>query len=44
MLQITAARVKALWSEMKIIRQLRAEPHPSVIQFEAFVITESFAL
>lgn len=29
---------------MKIIRQLRAEPHPSIIQFEAFIITESFAL
>lgn len=29
---------------MKIIRSLRHEPHPSIIQFEAFVITSSFAL
>ncbi|WWD18784.1 hypothetical protein CI109_103239 [Kwoniella shandongensis] len=40
----TAARVKALWGEMKIIRSLRHEPHPSIIQFEAFVITPSYAL
>ncbi|ODN74147.1 hypothetical protein L202_07598 [Cryptococcus amylolentus CBS 6039] len=40
----TAARVRALWGEMKIIRSLRHEPHPSVIQFEAFVITPSYAL
>lgn len=29
---------------MKIIRSLRHEPHPSIIQFEAFVISDSFAL
>ncbi|KAK4689689.1 hypothetical protein P7C73_g420, partial [Tremellales sp. Uapishka_1] len=40
----TAARVRALWGEMKIIRQLKHEPHPSIIQFEAFVITPSYAL
>ncbi|WVQ84397.1 hypothetical protein IAT38_006549 [Cryptococcus sp. DSM 104549] len=40
----TAARVRALWGEMKIIRALRHEPHPSIIQFEAFVITPSYAL
>ncbi|WVQ96253.1 hypothetical protein IAU59_003357 [Kwoniella sp. CBS 9459] len=40
----TAARVRALWGEMKIIRSLRHEPHPSVIQFECFVITPSYAL
>ncbi|WVO18574.1 hypothetical protein L204_106293 [Cryptococcus depauperatus] len=40
----TAARVRALWGEMKIIRSLRLEPHPSIIQFEAFVITPSYAL
>ncbi|RXK36260.1 CAMK/CAMKL protein kinase [Tremella mesenterica] len=40
----TAARVRALWGEMKIIRGLRHEPHPSIIQFEAFVITPSYAL
>nr|XP_019045252.1 CAMK/CAMKL protein kinase [Kwoniella bestiolae CBS 10118]OCF24182.1 CAMK/CAMKL protein kinase [Kwoniella bestiolae CBS 10118] len=40
----TAARVRALWGEMKIIRSLRHEPHPSIIQFEAFVITPSYAL
>ncbi|KIR96928.1 CAMK/CAMKL protein kinase [Cryptococcus deuterogattii 2001/935-1] len=40
----TAARVRALWGEMKIIRALRHEPHPSIIQFESFVITPSYAL
>nr|XP_019013084.1 CAMK/CAMKL protein kinase [Kwoniella pini CBS 10737]OCF51865.1 CAMK/CAMKL protein kinase [Kwoniella pini CBS 10737] len=40
----TAARVRALWGEMKIIRSLRHEPHPSIIQFEAFVITPGYAL
>ncbi|ORX37068.1 hypothetical protein BD324DRAFT_424119 [Kockovaella imperatae] len=40
----TAARVKALWGEMKIIRSLRHEPHPSIIQFEAFIITPSYAM
>lgn len=42
--QTTAARVRALWGEMKIIRSLRHEPHPSIIAFEAFVITPSYAL
>jgi hypothetical protein len=42
--QVTAARVRALWGEMKIIRGLRSEPHPSVITFEAFIITDSFAM
>nr|XP_019003885.1 CAMK/CAMKL protein kinase [Kwoniella mangroviensis CBS 8507]OCF67346.1 CAMK/CAMKL protein kinase [Kwoniella mangroviensis CBS 8507] len=40
----TAARVRALWGEMKIIRSLRYEPHPSIIQFEAFVITPTYAI
>ncbi|WVF68723.1 hypothetical protein IAT40_003495 [Kwoniella sp. CBS 6097] len=40
----TAARVRALWGEMKIIRSLRHEPHPSIISFESFVITPSYAL
>ncbi|OCF43528.1 CAMK/CAMKL protein kinase [Kwoniella heveanensis CBS 569] len=40
----TAARVRALWGEMKIIRSLRHEPHPSIIQFESFVITPSYAM
>ncbi|KAK8858890.1 hypothetical protein IAR55_003121 [Kwoniella newhampshirensis] len=42
--ETTALRVKALWGEMKIIRSLRHEPHPSIIQFEAFIITPSYAL
>jgi len=42
--QVTAARVRALWAEMKIIRGLRSEPHPSIITFEAFIITDSFAM
>lgn len=35
--------IRALWGEMKIIRHLRHEPHPSIIQFEAFVLCPSFA-
>nr|XP_018262002.1 CAMK/CAMKL protein kinase [Kwoniella dejecticola CBS 10117]OBR84160.1 CAMK/CAMKL protein kinase [Kwoniella dejecticola CBS 10117] len=41
---IIAARVRALWGEMKILRSLRHEPHPNIIQFEAFVITPTYAL
>lgn len=29
---------------MKVIRALRHEPHPSIIQFESFIITPSYAL
>lgn len=42
--QVIAQRVRALWGEMRIIRSLRREPHPSIINFEAFVITPSYAL
>ncbi|KAL7420476.1 hypothetical protein Q5752_004426 [Cryptotrichosporon argae] len=42
--QTTAARVRALWGEMKIIRTLKHEPHPSIIQFEAFIITPNYAI
>ncbi|KAI5452779.1 hypothetical protein NCC49_000525 [Naganishia albida] len=40
----TAARVRALWSEMKIVRTLKAEPHPNIIGFDSFIITPSYAL
>ncbi len=40
----TAARVRALWSEMKIVRSLREAPHPSIIGFDSFIITPSYAL
>jgi len=40
----TAARVRALWSEMKVIRTLRSDPHPSIIGFDSFIITPSYAL
>ncbi|QRV86563.1 CAMK/CAMK1 protein kinase [Ceratobasidium sp. AG-Ba] len=48
----TAARVRSLWNEMKIVRALRREAtedtvgvgHPSVVQFYSFVITPSYAL
>ncbi|BEI85622.1 hypothetical protein CcaverHIS002_0510230 [Cutaneotrichosporon cavernicola] len=35
--------IRALWGEMKIIRGLRHEQHPSIIHFEAFLITPSYA-
>ncbi|KIY46686.1 kinase-like protein, partial [Fistulina hepatica ATCC 64428] len=40
----TAARVKSLWNEMKIVRSLKANPHPSIVPFYSFVITPSYAL
>ncbi|KAG8744746.1 hypothetical protein FRC10_009511 [Ceratobasidium sp. 414] len=51
----TAARVRSLWNEMKIVRALRREAsasgqevvgvgHPNVVQFYSFVITPSYAL
>ena len=40
----TAARVRALWSEMKIVRTLKSHPHPNIIGFDSFIITPSYAL
>jgi serine/threonine-protein kinase GIN4 len=51
----TAARVRSLWNEMKIVRALRREAsasgqetagvgHPSIVDFYSFVITPSYAL
>ncbi|KAG2121098.1 hypothetical protein DEU56DRAFT_873834 [Suillus clintonianus] len=40
----TAARVRSLWNEMKIVRSFKADPHPSIIPFHSFIITPSYAL
>ncbi|KAI0699944.1 hypothetical protein C8T65DRAFT_742293 [Cerioporus squamosus] len=40
----TAARVRSLWNEMKVVRTLKHEPHPSIIPFYSFIITPSYAL
>ncbi|KAI8994232.1 hypothetical protein BD414DRAFT_576788 [Trametes punicea] len=40
----TAARVRSLWNEMKVVRSLKHEPHPSIIPFYSFIITPSYAL
>ena len=32
------------WNEMKIIRALKQDPHPSIIPFHSFIITPSFAI
>ncbi|KAG6853054.1 hypothetical protein C0991_007198 [Blastosporella zonata] len=40
----TAARVRSLWNEMKIVRTFKADPHPSIIPFHSFIITPSYAL
>ncbi|KAJ3731278.1 hypothetical protein DFJ43DRAFT_438028 [Lentinula guzmanii] len=40
----SAARVKSLWNEMKIIRRLKSDPHPSIIKFESFLLTPSYAI
>ncbi|KAL7418214.1 kinase-like domain-containing protein [Mrakia frigida] len=39
----TAARVRSLWNEMKTIRTL-PRSHPSIITFESFIISPSYAL
>ncbi|KAJ7195516.1 kinase-like domain-containing protein [Mycena pura] len=40
----TAARVRSLWNEMKIVRSFKTDPHPSIIPFHSFIITPSYAL
>ncbi|KAJ7758141.1 hypothetical protein DFH07DRAFT_818885 [Mycena maculata] len=40
----TAARVRSLWNEMKIISTFKSDPHPSIIPFHSFIITPSYAL
>ncbi|KAI0693211.1 hypothetical protein BC835DRAFT_1546100 [Cytidiella melzeri] len=40
----TAARVRSLWNEMKVVRSLKNVPHPSIIPFYSFIITPSYAL
>ncbi|KAF8322459.1 kinase-like protein [Clavulina sp. PMI_390] len=40
----TAARVRSLWNEMKIVRTLKDDRHPAIIDFHSFVITPSYAL
>ncbi|CAK5270444.1 unnamed protein product, partial [Mycena citricolor] len=40
----TAARVRSLWNEMKIVRSFKADPHPSIVPFHSFIITPSYAL
>ncbi len=32
------------WNEMKIVRSLRDDPHPSIVPFHSFIITPSFAM
>ncbi|KAK7028128.1 hypothetical protein VNI00_014943 [Paramarasmius palmivorus] len=43
-IKTSAARVKSLWNEMRIIRQFKADPHPSIIPFYSFLLTPSYAL
>ncbi|GAA5906348.1 hypothetical protein JCM6882_002706 [Rhodosporidiobolus microsporus] len=41
----SSARVRALWTEFKCIRTLRAHPpHPNLIAFHSFIITPSYAI
>ncbi|OSX59648.1 hypothetical protein POSPLADRAFT_1075257 [Postia placenta MAD-698-R-SB12] len=40
----TGARVRSLWNEMKVVRQFRQDPHPSIIPFHEFIITPSYAM
>ncbi|KZV68473.1 kinase-like protein [Peniophora sp. CONT] len=40
----TAARVRSLWNEMKIVRTLKKDAHPSIVPFHSFIITPSYAL
>ncbi|THV03038.1 kinase-like protein [Dendrothele bispora CBS 962.96] len=40
----SAARVKSLWNEMKILRRFKSDSHPSIISFYSFLLTPSYAL
>ncbi|KAF9220880.1 hypothetical protein BS17DRAFT_786121 [Gyrodon lividus] len=40
----TAARVRSLWNEMKVVRSFKHDPHPSIVPFHSFIITPSYAL
>ncbi|KAA1475650.1 hypothetical protein DENSPDRAFT_883723 [Dentipellis sp. KUC8613] len=40
----TAARVRSLWNEMKVVRAFKDDPHPSIVPFHSFIITPSYAL
>ncbi|KAF5389193.1 hypothetical protein D9757_003418 [Collybiopsis confluens] len=40
----SAARVKSLWNEMKIVRKFKSDPHPSIIPFYSFLLTPSYAI
>ncbi|BGP11529.1 hypothetical protein JCM10049v2_007436 [Rhodotorula toruloides] len=40
----SSARVRALWTEFKCIRALRADPHPNLIHFHSFIISPSYAI
>ncbi|KAF8349484.1 hypothetical protein F5887DRAFT_1235165 [Amanita rubescens] len=40
----TAARVRSLWNEMKIVRTFKSESHPAIVPFHSFIITPSYAL
>ncbi|KAF8340367.1 kinase-like domain-containing protein [Cantharellus anzutake] len=40
----TPARVRSLWNEMKIVRSLKDNKHPAIIDFHSFIITPSYAL
>ncbi|ETW81318.1 hypothetical protein HETIRDRAFT_451140 [Heterobasidion irregulare TC 32-1] len=37
----TAARVRSLWNEMKVVRSFKNDPHPSIVPFHSFIITPS---
>ncbi|TFK27626.1 hypothetical protein FA15DRAFT_701826 [Coprinopsis marcescibilis] len=39
-----ASRLKSLWNEMKIVRSLKQDSHPSIIPFHSFVITPGLAM
>ncbi|CCA67823.1 hypothetical protein PIIN_01647 [Serendipita indica DSM 11827] len=42
--QTTAARVRALWNEMKVVRSFKEDCHPSIVKFHEFIISPSYAL
>ena len=44
MLDSNATRAGNRWSEMKIVRTLNEQPHDSIISFQSFIITPSFAM
>lgn len=39
----TSARIRSLWSEYKVLRTFRTDPHPNIVRFTDFVVSITVA-